>query len=149
MVEDLDGMSVMSGNFLNKATCSLNWTLLALQRYANESGKLIPFFFCENPSIAYSFFYQPFQPLHDGGYTSKVDAYQAAGFPVIKQETKFTGFEKIKESFDEVEIPAPIKFKWRMKPSKRPFDILYRYELSNHIKEYSEAVYPVYSVKYK
>lgn len=137
MVEGIPGMSVMSGNFLSRITCSLNWTLLALQRYAKESNKLIPFFFCENPNIAYSFFHQPFQPLHDQGYTSKVDAYRPGRFPVIKQDNKFTGFKKIKKSFDKTTVLEEIKFKWRMKPLKRPFDILYRYQLFDHIKEYS------------
>jgi hypothetical protein len=66
------------------------------------------------------------RPLHN--YKIKYLTYQEGGFPVIPQEIKLSGFEKIKDYCD---IHFPVTPKERInyigKQSKRAFEIKFRY----------------------
>jgi hypothetical protein len=62
-------------------------------------------------------------------YKNKVEIYQNLGFPVIPQEKKFNGFEKIKDIYmskynhlitPEFKLKNPFKYKWS------PYELLLR-----------------------
>lgn len=73
------------------------------------------------------------RPLYS--YKIKCLTYQEAGFPVIPQEIKLSGFEKIKDYCD---IHFPITPKERLihsgQPSKRAFEIKFRYPWHGKVK---------------
>lgn len=133
---------IMAGNYLSRHSTSLNWTILGLDRFRSlAKSNFVPFFLCSTPGLAYSFFkheisieqnkwkYLPMAIGRETGYELKVKAYEFSGFPAIKQSTKLTGFESLKNSYDTVKIDRKSKLKWATMPSKRPFDILFRYGL--------------------
>jgi hypothetical protein len=133
MTESVDGTAIFSGNFIQNRAVFVTDALLGLARYADQTNKaIVPFYFLETPELAYSL-----QPIHnkftynaETGYAVKVQAYQAAGFPVIPQAEKYTGFEKVKDYYDihykdRVKVTTRIEF--AKKPSKRVFDLLLRY----------------------
>jgi hypothetical protein len=51
--------------------------------------------------------------------------------PVIPQDNKYTGFERVKEFYDQYhsKIPKSVKLKYASRPSKRAYDLLFRYPL--------------------
>jgi hypothetical protein len=56
------------------------------------------------------------------------------GYPVINQTTSFTGFEDVKEYYQEMhldKISLVDRVKYMRRPSDRVFDILFRYKLEN------------------
>jgi hypothetical protein len=65
----------------------------------------------------------------------KYRTYQQGGFPVIPQEIKLTGFEKIKDYCD---VHFPITPKERLnymgQQSKRAFEIKFRYPWLSKVK---------------
>lgn len=139
---------VMSGNFVQPQSAGINWTIYGLERFAQlEKPNFIPFFLLSSPQLAYSFYhldikfkYEMFSKTGEkDDYISKTKSYLAAGFPVIPQKQKFTGFEEIKESYDSVAVPGLLRMKWSGMPSKRPFDILFRYSLYDHTGKYAET----------
>ena len=113
-----------------------------MDRYrATSKQNFVPFFLCSTPGLAYAFYkseidlqhrYREHVPIslgRDAGYYTKVKAYEFAGFPVIRQSKKLTGFEAIKDRYDSVKIDRLAKIKWANMPSRRPFDVLFRYGL--------------------
>ncbi len=133
---------IMGGNYLSQFSSGQNWTILALDRYrALTKHNFVPFFLCCTPGLAYAFYkseidlirkYRDHVPIalgRDSGYFTKVTAYEFAGFPVINQSKKLTGFEAIKERYDSTKIDRLTKLKWAGMPSKRPFDVIFRYGL--------------------
>lgn len=133
---------IMGGNYLSHFSTSLNWTILGLDRYRQiTKPNFIPFFLCSSPGLAYAFYkseidlqrrYKDHVPIALGretGYYTKVKAYEFAGIPVIKQSKKLTGFEAIKERYDLAKVDRLTKMKWSNMPSKRPFDVIFRYGL--------------------
>jgi hypothetical protein len=63
-------------------------------------------------------------------YERKVKYYQNLGFPVIPQECKLTGFEKVKDYYDEYfwDLVTPkMKLKYSSRLSRRTYDLLLRY----------------------
>jgi hypothetical protein len=133
MTEGLEGTSIFSGNFIHSQTAFITDALLGLHRYGVKTNKpIIPFFFLETPEFAYSF-----QPIHNqyeydltNSYAVKVQAYHQAGFPVIAQSEKFTGFEKVKDYYDlhfKDQVTVQQRIEFSNKPSKRTFDLLLRY----------------------
>ena len=147
--QGVPGTILMSGNYIGGMQCGLNYTILGLQRYASiDRGSFIPFFLMHDPELAYSFFSYDTEfkktYFEDTGhqlsdYDAKYSAYRWAGAPVIKQEKKYTGFEKIKESYDNAVVPIKLRLQYQNKSSKRPFDLLYRYSLHDHIGDYSDS----------
>jgi hypothetical protein len=135
------GTNVFSGNFLLPDAALLSHAILGIYRYSrtNEGKNTIPYFFLHTPELAYSIIafkqgnqdnFNEINELADPGYQRKICIYHLAGFPVIPQEQKFTGFEKFKEHYDShtyvLEVPRN-KLKYCKKASMRPFDWLFRY----------------------
>lgn len=132
---------IMAGNYIGLQGGAFNWTILGLQRFADlDKPNFVPFFFLSTPQLAYSFLEQELVnkrtmlPAHSE-YAIRVKTYQDCGFRVIAQSAKRTGFEAIKQSYDAAKVPARVKLKWAHQPSKRPFDLLYRYSLLDHIPD--------------
>jgi len=76
----------------------------------------------------------------------KSDIYQYNGFPVIGQNYKVTGFEKIKEFYDKIDIhfsPQDKLQRLSHQPSYRKFDILLRnkYEYKYRWDKYEVSFY--------
>ena len=142
MSEDIkDGTILFSGNF--GAQSMYNYTVLGLKRYADICGRsIIPFFFLHDRELAGS------MPGFDSiifDYSFKVKSLEEAGIPVIRQADKQTGFEKIKDYYDSqsdrVSSREKIKYSNINMPSKRVFDILFRYKLTDSIKYIDYVVY--------
>lgn len=133
------GTVIFSGQFIMK---DKNFGLLgtpdrnnfSLYNYGMKSQRsIVPFFFLETQELAYAFdmtipeiaeFHTP------GSYTDKVAAFQHHGFPVIKQDAKYNGFEEIKKLYD-TNPPRQPSIEDRMsrtmrQTSNRNFDLLYR-----------------------
>lgn len=138
------GTIIQAGNYISKSVAGLSYTLMALQRYADTRPNYIPFFFQSFPNLAYAFIATDLKHNKlsvkslDIGYDAKNKTYLQTGFPVLRQLEKYTGFEKIKIFFDSESVNPADKIKWQNQPSKRPFDILFRYKLYDHIGLYSD-----------
>lgn len=122
-----EGTTIFSGNFICGNLIGFNYTILGLHRYAiKQNVSCVPFFFVHTPELAYSL--TPYNTdLENYG-----NNYLAAGFPIIKQAQKYNGFEKVKDFYDSYskEIPLPLRMNAMNKPSRRIFDILFRYPYS-------------------
>lgn len=153
MISNHPETCVMAGNFLEPEITSLNYTILGLDRFrVSDKANFIPFFFLHTPELAYSFknlyvknldkgeFIEGPRILSGWHYKTKCVTYQQQGFPVISQDSKKSGFEKIKDMMDSLKVPANLRLKYHSQLSKRPMDLLYRYALYEHIGRYSERV---------
>ena len=134
-----DGTIVFSGNFASD-TLHYDYTIFGLKRYADLSRRnIIPFFLLHDRELAGVIQHQKKYP----NYTDRVAAVLQLGIPIISQPQKQTGFEKIKEYYDDQ--PARVnpreKLKYSNKPSKRVFDILFRYRLTDKIKYQDQIVF--------
>ena len=148
-----DGTIIFSGNYALPSSTTLSFVETMLMNYKNISGRnIVPSFFFEDPELVFSFHKIHVEnklivmndPNRDSAtkiydrelwpYKIKYLTYQKGGFPVIPQEIKLTGFEKIKEYCD---IHYPITKKERLKyssmQSKRAFEIKFRYPWLNII----------------
>lgn len=128
-----NGTIILSGNVWNNFYNELpiNYDILGLYRFAQTctNYSVIPFFFLYNIDLATGFKGIKREPTMNS-YDTKVKIYKENGFPVISQETKISGFEKIKDYFDDkIKINFKDKLKFLNEPSKRAFDIEYRYKL--------------------
>lgn len=140
-----EGTKIFSGNFIPGGL--YDYTILGLERYAKTSGhSVIPFFLsydCELAAalIQYDSKCDLRQPIP---YEKKVALLQSAKVPVIPQETKLTGFEKIKDVCDikyRSVVTIKDKIKYHTMPSKRTFDILFRYRLTDQIRYQDKLVF--------
>lgn len=132
------GTILLSGNFWSSIQNFLpfNYDILALHRFSKVTTdfKLIPFFFLHEPELAFGF--NKIEHLStDQLYDIKFKTYQHNGFPVIPQDQKYSGFEKIKDYFDNKKHLITYKDRLRFldKPSQRIFDIKYRYMIREEI----------------
>jgi hypothetical protein len=133
------GTVIFSGNFIAHAV--YDYTILGLERYANMSNRnIIPFFLTHDPELA-SGLIQYEKPNNCIKYASKVLTLQKAGIPVIPQNNKLTGFEKIKDFYDNCHVTGAERIKYANKPSKRNFDIMFRYRLEDKIKYVDKILY--------
>lgn len=129
MSEDLQGTVIFSGDFLNKKGAVLSDAILGLYRASLVNKNIIPYFFLHTPELAYSINYKKIEKIPTG-YDGKAYVYQQNGFPVIPQLSKTTGFEKVKDYYDKNFfhlVPKIDRLKYATKPSRRTFDLLYRY----------------------
>lgn len=139
-----EGTVISSGAIVTRQNLSeTSYSVFGLERYARISRQsVIGFFFSYCPHLVYATRDLLVDQLDDL-YSAKVEVYLRAGFPVIAQETKFHGFEKIKELYDDVEIDAKIRRRYSNRRSSRPYDLLFRYPLADAVKysDRSKAVF--------
>jgi hypothetical protein len=128
------GTILYGGNFITPGISYVFYSALGLHRYdtisKTKTRRVIPFFFLHNPKLAHAFLdiiLDSETPINK--YNTRYEIYQAAGFPVISQKEKFNGFEKIKEYYDKYfnRVKPIDKLRFASKPSKRTFDLLFRY----------------------
>lgn len=135
MIGRLPGTKIFSGNFISPyKTLSIDYTVLGLKRYANETNDVVPFFFLGDQNLAFAF-YETEKNASVGisMYDRRCYTYQQCGFPVIPQEKKLTGFETIKDYYDEhysKDITPIDKLYAATKSSSRTHDVLLRYKAS-------------------
>lgn len=148
------GTAIMSGNFLQtvEAKKFINHPCkngIGLYHYARKkNNNFIPFFFLEQPYLAYAFtpntyvnqFIDCYGNISNDGtnldyelgriapYFTKVAYYTSHGFPVLHQYKKLNGFELVKNFYDDnYEAPANHKLlRTSYQKSTRVFDLLYR-----------------------
>jgi hypothetical protein len=123
-----EGTVLLSGNFIMKNIVPLNYTLLGLERYRIGSQRsVIPFFFLTTTRLAYSFnsIAERFVNESDS-YRLRYLTYRAAGFPVVPQEKKYSGFEGIKQRYENT-LPKKLRLKYSKKLNTIDFDIRFRY----------------------
>lgn len=146
------GTVIFSGNFKDYAPYT--YTILGMKRYADMSERnVIPFFLLHDETLASytsGISVKPREHLseivNDWVYTSKIEILHKIGIPVIRQKTKYNGFEKVKEYYDEQDskysLVTPLdRLKFVDQPSKRAFDILFRYRLTNLVKYQDQVIY--------
>lgn len=132
------GTIIFSGNFIMQKKMSLTYALLGMHKYSlykkRKDVSIIPFFFLEYPELAYAF------DKDGNGYSEiKHNLYNKYGFNVIQQDKKITGFEELKNFYDKYHkrVKAIDRVKFSNKPSKRVFDLLFRYPYEgweNHLE---------------
>ena len=136
--EITDGTIIFSGNF--SAHSNYDYTIFGIKRYADISGRsIIPFFFLHDAELAGVINRINSQEAYSETYDSylrKIANLRKAEIPVIPQADKYTGFEKIKEYYDKQKdrVTTHERIKFSNMPSKRIFDILFRYRLTDTIK---------------
>lgn len=140
MTKNLPGTVIFSGTWLSKPKFLYNRVQHSLTLYSRKRN-CIPFFFLSDPDLAYSGIKLNLnlkRGTTDEVYIDKVEGYHKAGFPVIPQEKKFTGFEKIKDYYDDNfwnQATPKMRLTYNYKPSQRTFDILLRYPYEDKFPE--------------
>ena len=143
--EITDGTIIFSGNF--SAHSNYDYTIFGIKRYADISGRsIIPFFFLHDAELAGVINRINSQEAYSETYDSylrKIANLRKAEIPVIPQADKYTGFEKIKEYYDKQKdrVTTHERIKFSNMPSKRIFDILFRYRLTDTIKYKDKILY--------
>ena len=163
-----EGTKIFAGNLVYMSgLLPLNNTIFGLQRYANISkNSVIPFFLLEDDSVtsAATNFYNKIQPALNAeltkppefneqiqssinskkiGYQYKVLVYNNAGFPVVSQNLNFTGFDRIKEYYDQFQERVTFRDRvyYSIYGSRRVFDHLFRHKYYRDFKnDYSANV---------
>lgn len=135
-----DGTVILSGDRLQLNSANITWENMCLYQ-ARSYRSIVPYFLLHTPQIAYSMYHNP---VFLSSASSKVNfsqnylkylIYKQDGIPVICPKDKFTGFEKIKEYFDNDQTVDPLdKLRFGNLPSKRNFDLLFRYPYSEKFK---------------
>lgn len=136
MSEGLKGTTIFSGDFVLGKHVVLSNAILGLYRASQlDRPNLIPYFFLHTPELAYSLamntpldLFMTQDPLHPNYNKSLI--YKHNDLIVTPQIKKTTGFEKIKDYYDQHyrnTVPIGQRFKYAKKPSKRTFDILFRH----------------------
>lgn len=146
MTEEIkDGTIIFSGNFSSHS--QYNYTIFGIKRYADISGRsIIPFFFLHDAELAGFVnkvqLQDPYLKTSDI-YLNKISSLKRAEIPIIPQTQKYTGFEKIKDYYDKQNYRVTVieRMKFSNMPSKRVFDILFRYRLTDTIKYKDKILY--------
>jgi len=125
------GTRIFSGNYINPThgnELTLDYTILGITRFSKISNiSIVPFFLLETPELAYSFKNIVKRTPGDDFYKWKVQAYQEGGYPVIPQETKLSGFEKVKDYYRQHYkhlVTTNHKLMVTNNPSRSVFDLL-------------------------
>lgn len=144
----IGGTVVFSGNF--GTDIAYNYTILGLMRYA-ESRSTVPYFLSLTPEIAGSTYDGRIFNRMRNSYQLKVNNLISNGIPVVPQPTKQTGFEKIKDLYDlqSTRVTPIDRLRFKHKPSKRVFDILFRYRLEKYVKYQDIVIYPHLDIGYE
>jgi hypothetical protein len=142
MCDLINGSIFFSGNiFSPQLRPGLDYTIYGLERYRQKSQReIVPFFFLYDADLTTSFFKYR---TDKENYFGKVDIYHQGGFPVIPQQQKYTGFEKIKEYYDQFPnlVTNRERILYSRYPSRRIFDMVFRYRLTEHVKYKDPIVY--------
>jgi hypothetical protein len=132
------GTIILSGNFA--VDFGYTYTNFGIERFADSKNSeqltIIPFFFMYTADLAWSI-RNEHRGRTENMYHRKLSGYQYHKIPVKPQPDKFTGFEKIKDYCDEFykdRVTIRDRLKYANMPSKRVFDILFRYRLTDKIK---------------
>jgi len=125
-----EGTKIFSGN-LAARTLSIDNTVFGLYRYAQLSGNsMIPFFLMGSEVASKAAIALADTVTDDSGvnYNFKCEQYRKLGVPIIKQEEKLTGFEKVKIYYDRFpeRVTSWMKVAFSSAKSKRVFDQLFR-----------------------
>jgi hypothetical protein len=143
------GTVIFGGNFA--AHSFYTYTILGLERYARLSGRsTIPFFLLHDAELAGAASY--IDPASHGleyhvskkkHYDAKITSIKELEIPILPQSDKLTGFEKIKDLYDtqHSRVSSKDKILFSKMPSKRVFDILFRYNLMKSIKYKDKITY--------
>lgn len=142
------GTLLFSGNIYNGSP-NMNYTIFGMHRYMVNTGRsIIPFFFIHDPKMVGAFYH--FQLTYvdnltnpsDSVYAKKCNKIKLAGFEVIPQDYKMTGFEKVKEYYDNKPelINTQDKLEFAKFPSKRIFDLRYRYSFTRTINYVDDII---------
>jgi hypothetical protein len=139
-----DGTKIFSGNLVYvSGNLSINNTIFGLQRYATISkNSIIPFFLLQDDNVisAAAKLYNNLDKSSipkfgnsngtDIGYLVKTLMYTTAGIPIISQNKNFTGFDRIKEYYDQFQnrVSFKEKMQYSMYGSRRIFDHLFRHK---------------------
>lgn len=127
-----NGTVIFSGNFFEYGMPPFDHDILGLYRYSKKctTHRVIPFFLSYDKEIAFTKFSITLPTTHNY-YQDKCQVYEYFGIPIIKQNTKLSGFEFIKDHFDTRLdlVTKQDKLKFSTQPSTRIFDIAYRYKL--------------------
>jgi hypothetical protein len=134
-IENLNGTKIFSGDRLLYGRAIVHHNNLCVYRAAQE-WDIVPYFFIHTPELAYSLWYDKKSRLsgqtREEMYIEKVNDWQDSGFPVIPQLEKYTGFEKIKEyyqqNFRHVLTPL-VRLKYTHYTTMEPviYDVLFRH----------------------
>jgi hypothetical protein len=133
-----EGTVISSGNLLVPYKAAITYAMSGITRYAESCKRpMIPYFFLETPELAYSIFERS-KIFMKQGYQGKVDDYLESGFPVIAQTEKLTGFEKVKDYYDQF-CTTLVTARHRLQlisdnPSRRVFDLLLRHPYERKLK---------------
>ncbi len=142
MVTHLDnnGTKIFSGNF---GDCHYTYTIFGLDRFAIRSEyNVIPFFLLYDKEIASHGSFSKNRSDQDT-YLKKIKHLQYLKIPVMPQPKKQTGFEKIKDFYDlqTDKVTVRERIRYSNLPSKRLFDIMFRYRFMKKIPYCDEIVY--------
>jgi hypothetical protein len=136
MTENLNGTIIFSGDRLSSTRAMIGYNNICLYN-ASLQRSIVPYFLLQTPEIAYSKIYEfsknPSSECYNttDEYSKKIISLHYMGIPVIPQTTKYTGFEKVKDLYDQYsyKISNKTRLKYSNKSSKRPYDLLLRYPL--------------------
>lgn len=138
------GTMLFSGNNFHN-TAMLNYTIMGIHRYAVKTGRpIIPFFLIHDRELvgAWQKYNLSLDIEHlDSTYEQKCFMYRVGGFDIIPQVCKQTGFEKVKDYYDQQPdlITNRDRIEFSHFPSKRIFDVRYRYYFTRKVK-YKESI---------
>lgn len=128
-----EGTAIFSGNI---PYTSLDFTIELLPLYTYRDitrPAFIPFFLMEDKDIAGACMREGFKIIKNytgmDDYEKKCTLYNHIGLPVIPQQEKLSGFEKLKEYYQLQQhlVSRQLRLKYSGQPSKWVFDIFFRY----------------------
>lgn len=138
-----EGTAISSGIPIVRGKSSMTYQIFALKRYSEISGQsMVPYFWFHDQYLTTIF--QKYDEVDKLGYEYKCDLYKKIGLNVIPQNFSFNGFERIKEMYDHVKLDFRQKVLYKDRPSKRGYDVVFRYALEKHVMPTSEQTVSVY-----
>lgn len=136
-----EGTVIFSGNpvfkyILNVPTpwaSGITYSLLGLDRYRKISNRsIVPFFFVHTPELVSSFIETAEKYITFHRYfTDKWCYYMLNGIPVKPYIQKYSGFEGLKDYYEQYKntIDVKTKLKYNGRPSPWYFDLKFRYPI--------------------
>lgn len=144
------GTVISSGVQIIRNRSAMSYHTSALIRYAKNSGQsVIPHFWSHDQYMT-----TIFQSVNDAAISKQKDKtnsyeykymlYKEVGLDVIPQTSSLNGFEKIKEKYDATPVNYRLRSMYGNQPSKRPYDLLFRYSLNKYIRPTSGTARSIY-----